>query len=66
MGGARKNMKVHRTPPEYNIMKDDAQMISQLLQDWTSEDFENVVHHRDIIQEELVDMRQFLNQIGEA
>jgi hypothetical protein len=41
-------------------------MISQMVQDRTSEDFENVVHHRDIIQEELADMRKFLKKIEEA
>jgi hypothetical protein len=35
-------------------------MISQLVQDRTSKDFENVLHYRDKIQEELEDMRQFL------
>jgi uncharacterized coiled-coil DUF342 family protein len=59
-------MKVHRTPPEYTITEDDAEMIAQMVQDRTSEDFENVVHHRDRIQEELADMRQFLKQIGEV
>jgi hypothetical protein len=66
MGGACKKMKVHRTPPEYTITEDDAEMIAQMVQDRTSEDFENVVHHRDRIQEELADMRQFLKQIGEV
>jgi hypothetical protein len=37
-------MKAHRTPPEYTIMEDDAEMIAQLVQDRTSKDFENVVH----------------------
>jgi hypothetical protein len=48
------------------ITEDDAEMIAQMVQDRTSEDFENVVHHRDKIQEDLADMRQFLKQIGEA
>jgi hypothetical protein len=41
-------------------------MIARRVQDCISEDFDNVAHHRDIIQEELEDMRQFLKQIGEA
>jgi hypothetical protein len=36
-----------------------------MVQDYLSEDFDNVAHHRDKIQEELEDMRQFLKQIGE-
>jgi hypothetical protein len=50
-------MKVHRRPPEYRITEDDVEMISQLVQDHTSKDFENVMRHRDIIQEELTYMQ---------
>jgi hypothetical protein len=56
MGGARKKMKAQRTPPEYTIMNDDAEMIAQMVQDFISKDFEKVAHHRDIIQEDLTDM----------
>jgi hypothetical protein len=49
-------MKVHRTPPNYTITKDDEKIIAQLVQDRTSEDFENVVCHKDKIQEEVEDM----------
>jgi hypothetical protein len=49
-------MKAQRTPPDYMITEDDAEMIAQMVQDHTSEDFENVVCHRDRIQEELEDM----------
>jgi hypothetical protein len=49
-------MKVHRTPLEYTITKDDVEMIDQMVQDHTFEDFENVVCHREKIQEELSDM----------
>jgi hypothetical protein len=66
MGGAGKKMKAQRTPPEYTITEDDAEMIAQMVQDRTSEDFENVVCHRDIIQEEMEDMQEFLKHIGEA
>jgi hypothetical protein len=66
IGGVHKNMKAYRTPPEYTIMEYDEEMIAQMVQDCTSEDFENVVHHKDIIQEEMVDMQQFLKHIGEA
>jgi hypothetical protein len=59
-------MKVHRTPPEYTITEDDAEMVAQMVQDRTFEDFENVVCQRDIIEEEMEDMRQLLRQIGEA
>jgi flavodoxin len=56
-------MKAQRTPPEYTITKYDAEMIAQMVQDRTSEDFENDVHNRDRIQEDLADMRQLLKQI---
>jgi hypothetical protein len=59
-------MKAHRTPLEYMIMEDDAEMVAQVVQDRTFKDFENVVCQRDIMEEELVDMRQLLRQIGEA
>jgi hypothetical protein len=58
-------MKVQRTPPEYTITKDDGEMIARMVQDYLSEDFDNVAHHRDRIQEEMTDMRQFLKKIGE-
>jgi hypothetical protein len=57
MGGAHKKMKVHRTPPEYTIMEDDAEIVAQMVQDRTFEDFENVLCQRDIIEEEMVDMQ---------
>jgi hypothetical protein len=59
-------MKAQRTPPKYMITEDDADMISQMVQDRTTKYFENVVHQRDIIQEELADMQQFLKYIREA
>jgi hypothetical protein len=31
-------------------------MIAQMVQNCTSEDFEDVVHHRDIIKEDMEDM----------
>jgi hypothetical protein len=49
-------MKAQRTPLEYTITEDDEKMIAQMIQYHTSKDFENVVHHRDIIQEELEDI----------
>jgi hypothetical protein len=63
--GMHKKMKAQRTPPEYMITKDDAEMIAQMVQYHTSEDSKNVVHHKDRIQEELEDMQQFLKQIEE-
>jgi hypothetical protein len=59
-------MKAQRTPPEYTITEDDGEMIARMVQDCIAEDFDNVAHHRDRIQEELEDMRQLLKQIGEA
>jgi hypothetical protein len=37
-------------------MKYDAKMIARMVQDCISKDFDNVVHHREKIQEELEDM----------
>jgi hypothetical protein len=37
-----------------------------MIHDCIAEDFDNVVHHKDRIQEELIDMRKLLKQIGEA
>jgi hypothetical protein len=58
MGGARKKAKAHKTPPEYTITEDDADMVAQMIQDRTIEDFENVVRQRDRIEEELAHIRQ--------
>jgi hypothetical protein len=55
-GGMHKKIKAQRTPPEYTIMDDDGEMIARMVQDFLSEDFDHVAHHRDRIQEELVDM----------
>jgi len=66
MGGACNKMKVQRTPTEYMITEDDVDMIAQMVQDCISKDFYNVSHHKDMIQEDLVGMRQFLKKIGEA
>jgi hypothetical protein len=38
------------------ITKDDADMVARMAQDCIAEDFDNVVHHMDRIQEELADM----------
>jgi hypothetical protein len=62
---AQENEGVENTPRLYN-QEDDAKMIARRVHDCVSEDFDNVAHHRDIIQEDLVGMRQFLRQIGEA
>jgi hypothetical protein len=43
-------MKVQKTLPEYMIMEDDVEIIAQMVQDCISEDFENVVNHKDRIQ----------------
>jgi hypothetical protein len=56
MGGACKETKAHRTPLEYTIMEDDAKMVAQVVQNCTFEDFENVLHQRDKIEEEMAYM----------
>jgi hypothetical protein len=49
-------MKLQRTLPEYTIMNDDGEMIARMVQDCIDEDFDHVAHHRNRIQEELIDM----------
>jgi hypothetical protein len=60
MGGARKNIKEHKTHPEYMITEDDANMVAQVVQDLIFEDFENAACQRDIIEEDLAYMQQLL------
>jgi hypothetical protein len=31
MGGAHKKTKVHKTPPEYTITEDDADLVAQMV-----------------------------------
>jgi hypothetical protein len=59
-------MKARRMPPEYTIMEDDAEMVAQVVQYHTFEDFENVVCQRDRVEEELEYMQKILKKIGEA
>jgi hypothetical protein len=66
MGGACKKAKAHRMPPEYMITEDDADMVAQMVQDRTVEDFDNVECQRDRIEEEMAYMRQLLQQLREA
>jgi hypothetical protein len=60
MGGVCKKTKAQRTPLDYTVTEDDAEMIARRVQDCISKDFDNAAPHRDIIQEELAHMRQFL------
>jgi hypothetical protein len=41
-------------------------MVARMVHDYIPEDFDNVTHHRDIIHEDLADIRQFLKKIGEV
>jgi hypothetical protein len=66
MGGGHKKAKVHRTPPEYMIMKYNAYMVSQMVEDCTMEDFDNAQCQRKIIEEELEYMQELLQQLKEA
>jgi hypothetical protein len=52
----RKKEKEHKTPPKYMITEDDENMVAQMIQDPTVEDFKNVVCQRDIIEEEMAHM----------
>jgi hypothetical protein len=65
-GCACKKSKAHKMPPEYTITEDDADLVAQMVQDRTMEDFEEAQCQRDRIQEELVDMRQLLEKIRET
>jgi hypothetical protein len=56
IGGTHKKSKAQRTLPEYMITDDDGEMIARMVQDCLSEDFDHVAHHRDRIEEKLVDM----------
>jgi hypothetical protein len=49
-GGAHKKTKAQRIPPEYTIMDDDVEMISQMVQDCLTGDFDHPAYHRDRIQ----------------
>jgi transcription initiation factor IIF auxiliary subunit len=66
MGGVCKKSKVHRMPPEYTITEDDADLVAQMVQDHTVEDFDNAQCQRDRIEEELAYMRQLLQQLKET
>jgi hypothetical protein len=44
-------------PLEYIITQDDADLVEQMVQDRTTEDFDEDQRKRDRIQEEMVDLR---------
>jgi hypothetical protein len=48
------------------ITKYDADMMAQMIQDHTVEDFKNVARQRDKIEEEMAHMRQLFRKLGEA
>jgi hypothetical protein len=53
-------------PLEYMITEDDADLVAQMVQDQTAEDFDEAQRQRDRIQDELTNMRQLLEKIGET
>jgi 3-deoxy-D-manno-octulosonate 8-phosphate phosphatase KdsC-like HAD superfamily phosphatase len=53
-------------PPKYKITEDDADLVAERVHDLEVEDFEDGQHQREIIQDELADMRQVLEHIREA
>jgi hypothetical protein len=57
---------VHKTPPKYMITEDNAYLMAQMVQDRTTEDFDEAQCQRDRMQDELADMRQLLKQIRET
>jgi hypothetical protein len=63
MRGARKKTKAHKSTLEYMIIEDDADIVVQMIQDRTIEDFNNVVCQRDIMEEEMGHIRQLLKQL---
>jgi hypothetical protein len=66
IGSVCKKAKVHKTPLEYTIMEDDADLMAQMVQDRTTEDFDEARGQRDKMQDEMEDMRQLLDQIRET
>jgi hypothetical protein len=66
MGGVHKKEKAHITPLEYMIIEDNEDMVAQMVQDRTVEDFDNAECQRDRIEEELEYMQQLLQQLREA
>jgi len=46
-GGACKKTKSHKIPPEYTITEDDADLMAQMVQDQTAEDFNKARCQRD-------------------
>jgi hypothetical protein len=64
--GAHKKMKAQRAPPDYTITEDNGEMISRMVQDCLTKDFDHVTHHRDKLQKELIEMGQLLKKFREA
>jgi hypothetical protein len=53
-------------PLEYTITKDDRDLVAQMVQDQTMKDFDKAQCQRDMMQDDLADMRQILNKIRET
>jgi hypothetical protein len=48
---------VHKKPPVYTITEDDADLVVERVHEREVEEFEDVQHQRDRIQDELADLR---------
>jgi hypothetical protein len=62
-GGACKKMKVHKEVPEYTITKDDAELVTERVQDHTIEEYEEEEKQRERIMQELTEVRKVLEKI---
>jgi hypothetical protein len=59
-------IKCTRASLDYMITKDNGEMISRMVQDFLSEDFDHATHHRDKLQKKLAEMGHFLKKFGEV
>jgi hypothetical protein len=61
--GSCKKAKAHKQIPEYTITKDDVNLVTERVHDCATEECEEVKNQRGRIQNELVDIKQVLEQI---
>jgi hypothetical protein len=62
-GGVCKKMKVHKEVPQYTITKDDAELVMEKVQDHTAEAYEDAEKQREKIMQEMIEVKQVLEQI---
>jgi len=66
MGGERKKFKAHKMPPGYTITEDDTDLVAQMVQDQTTEDFDEDQCQRDRMKDDMADIRKILEKIRET